>query len=101
MLTLIGSPQLLIFGFIHVCWPGRPISVISSSGQEVTAEDHIIRQLWKGTTVCREGTMCALCSQALSQGQESLKAGTQPQTEPVSACHQLAAVARPTTHASP
>lgn len=62
MLTLTGSPQLLIFGFIHVCWPGRPIFVISSSGQEVTAEDHIIRQLWKGTTVCREGqrVLCAL-----------------------------------------
>lgn len=101
MLTFIGSPQLLIFGFICAYWPGRPVSITSSSGQEVTAEGHIIRQLWKGTTVCREGTACALCSQALSQGQESLKAGTQPQTEPVSACHQLAAAACPATHACP
>lgn len=53
MLTLIGSPRLLIFGFIHFRWPGRLMSIISSSGQDVTAEAHIIRQLWKGgDSVC-------------------------------------------------
>lgn len=65
----------------------------------MTAEGHIIRQLCKGTTVCREGTACALCSQALRQGQESLKVGAQPQTASV-CLSQLAAAARPDAHAS-
>lgn len=71
----------------HLC------NIIIRSGSDSRGSHH--KATVEGDHCLQGGTACALCSQALSQGQESLKAGTQPQTEPVSACHQLAAAARP------